>query len=195
MASIRLNESMRAAFVRAVMDDVPTVDYDEKIGKLVRAAALRDTPPEMQKCMKAHPEWFRSRTVFCQYADNVSVHQTEQWVRAFEKAPELAALCAEAKAASDARITLRQNLRAAILMCTTVKQAHEALPEFAKYLPETPAAADRTVPVIANLVSDLTAAGWPKDQKKPKATKNRQPARFRISCVMSAAIGLRRNSC
>ena len=64
---------------------------------------------------------------------------------------------------------LRKQLTAVIASCTTLKQAKEALPEFIKYLPEEPGSViDRTVPVVGNLVADLSKAGWPKKDSKRK---------------------------
>ena len=64
---------------------------------------------------------------------------------------------------------LRKQLTAVIASCSTLKQAKEALPEFIKYLPEEPGSAiDRTLPVVGNLVADLSKAGWPKKDSKRK---------------------------
>ena len=64
---------------------------------------------------------------------------------------------------------LRKQLTAVIASCTTLKQAKKALPEFVKYLPEEPGSAiDRTLPVVGNLVADLSKAGWPKKDSKRK---------------------------
>lgn len=64
---------------------------------------------------------------------------------------------------------LRKQLTAVIAACTTLKQAKEALPEFIKYLPEEPGnPVDRTLPVVGNLVADLSKAGWPKKDSKRK---------------------------
>ena len=43
------------------------------------------------------------------------------------------------------------------------------LPEFEKYLPSETPALDRTVPAVANVVTDFMRAGWPKGQAKPAA--------------------------
>ena len=45
---------------------------------------------------------------------------------------------------------------------TTVANLKKLLPEFGKYLPSDSETIDRSVPAITNLVSDFTAAGWPK---------------------------------
>ena len=42
--------------------------------------------------------------------------------------------------------------------------------DFTKYLPEEPPKADRALPVVGNLVAELTTKGWPKNAKK-KPTK------------------------
>lgn len=64
------------------------------------------------------------------------------------------------------RHQLQQNLLAVADSCTTRKALVAALPEFEKYLPADEQAACKTLPAIANVLSDFVKAGWPKDQKK-----------------------------
>lgn len=47
-----------------------------------------------------------------------------------------------------------------------MKALRAAMPEFAKYLPEADKAPDRSLPVVANVVSEFTKAGWPKGDQK-----------------------------
>jgi hypothetical protein len=62
------------------------------------------------------------------------------------------------------RWDLETKLRGVIDSFTTVKTAREALPEFAKYLPEIDGSRCKTLPAIAGLVADLQNIGW----KTPK---------------------------
>jgi hypothetical protein len=62
---------------------------------------------------------------------------------------------------------VRDQLKAIVESCSTVKQLNDRLPEFKKYFPtvEKPVA---NLPATANLVADLTKLGWPKGVKKAK---------------------------
>lgn len=89
--------------------------------------------------------------------------------KAPDEDPAFVAEMRELKSAWDAqtasRNALESKLNAIIGGCTTLKQAMERLPEFVKYLPqERGGKVISTLPAIANVVADLTAAGWPKDK-------------------------------
>lgn len=63
---------------------------------------------------------------------------------------------------------LRIKLRNAIFSCTTLKQAKEHLPgSLHKYLPAnidvSARNADRSLPVVSNVLADLKAFGWPRE--------------------------------
>lgn len=179
---MRLTTSDREAFVRAAMDDVPEVDYGEKIRKLVMDHLHKTVPQELQEVIVKYPEWFEARRI--NTPDGVPDFNTKLTCRyvsvgellkdapgTLEKVRELAR---EAKTQSAKRTELRRSLSGAIAGVNTLKQALEILPEFAKYLPqERDGKVIRSMPVIANLVADLTAAGWPKGKQNAKKTAAR----------------------
>ncbi|MBN3738063.1 Nmad5 family putative nucleotide modification protein [Burkholderia sp. Tr-20355] len=175
---MRLTTTMREAFVASVLDDVPYVDHQEQARVLAQKWAVDHLPPKLRALYKEFGDHFNhayiglpgslsSVTVVTSGSgsDTKAVMQTDTpfWSQIVE-------LSKQRGEQLESRKTLRAKISAAIAACTTVKQAHERLPEFAKYLPSPDAAVDRTVPVIANLVADLTAAGWPKG-KKPATRK------------------------
>lgn len=170
---MRLNNSDRDAFVRAVMDDVPMVDYDGQAEALV-IQYFRDLAPAcILEAIEAHPQWVedewcflpgRLQIIHTKYVppgmgNQIHTQHPDLW----KKLERLAKL---GKKQDEERTQLKNKVRAAIAGCATLKVAIERLPEFEKYLP-----ADRTpvgtpgVPVIANVVTDLMAAGWPKDNR------------------------------
>lgn len=51
MSTNRLNNDMRDAFIDAVMDDVPKVDYEEKIRDAVNKAAHAELPAAVKKLL------------------------------------------------------------------------------------------------------------------------------------------------
>lgn len=172
---MRLNTYDREAFVRAVMDDVPTVDYQQQAKDYVYAVLAPRLPAKLKavfddKELRPSLDW-KNWDLSCDVQGLSSV----RWCHPFKLTPaerkHLDAIGEAAQAQSQSRSDLKVKVRATINSCTTLKQAKERLPEFEKYLP-----ADRdgngtaSLPVVANLVADLTKAGWPKG-KQVKATK------------------------
>lgn len=45
---MRLTKYLKEAFVRAAMDDVPKIDYQEKIISMIIAEAVRQLPPKVR---------------------------------------------------------------------------------------------------------------------------------------------------
>ena len=171
---MKLTNCDRDAFVASAMEDVPTIDYHEKARKLWIETIKASLPVDLLNAITKYPDWFSSNyvclpgmlqnfsTVF--RGDNID---PDEWHKDF---PELIAQISEMadklKEQQASHQKLRDQLRGAISLCNTLKQAEEALPEFKKYLPEDRDGDKkcRQMPVIANLVADLMNAGWPKDQ-------------------------------
>lgn len=176
---MKLTNSIRDAFVRAAMDDVPTVDYEEAIRKAVADAALRALPPSVRKVYDdeaTRPYLERTHLHFGDVSISV-IGRDGRWREPDTQLPKLAAKDVSAiealtqkKATQEAtRKELQSKLRGAAYAVSTRKALVELLPEFEKYLPADEAAANRTLPVVANIVADFTKAGWPKDKKAPVA--------------------------
>lgn len=166
---MRLNKSDKQAFVLAVMADVPEIDFQEKALALVREEIRESLPdpvraiyddkklrPYLGNACVSMPGCFRY-----QYFDAATCYEMSR-----ELAAVITKLSDEARAQDNARRELKSRLEGVIESCTTLKRAKELLPEFEKYLPaERGTVIDRSVPVISNIVADLTAAGWPKGQE------------------------------
>jgi hypothetical protein len=157
------------------MNDVPSVDYDEQIRKHALAGAVESLPPLAAKAWKDPKARAYIRTNYGFFGgisiaelpcnDNRDVPMTGA---AGEKMRQLV----EAKGAQDdVRSALKSKIKAAAYGCTTRKALIELLPEFARYLPAEEEATCRTLPAVANLMSDLMKAGWPKDKKPAVKTK------------------------
>lgn len=67
---------------------------------------------------------------------------------------------------------LRERIMPILRACSTRKQAVELLPEFEAYFPQEVPKVDRTLPVVGNLVADLTKQGWPAKKKSSTKAKN-----------------------
>lgn len=193
MATTKLNTSIREAFIRSVMDDVPHVDYVALIKNLIEEALPSCVPAEI-KAVLANPDlrvYLRRKEVYtrelCGYGTIPITALPSSWVtddtyypnlrvsalpddapfRLRSQVQEWGRLC---KQQSETRDSLRTRLKQVAYGCTTLKQLKEALPEFndPKYLPpEFAPTARAALPALANLSADFIRAGWPKD--KPRA--------------------------
>jgi hypothetical protein len=180
---MKLTNSIRSAFVRAAMDDVPQIDYDETIRKAVTEAALRALPPAVRKVYddeKLRP-YLECTFIRCGDVSVSVVGRDSRWKEPESQLPKLSKqdqtaldkLAAQQKEQEATREALQKKLTAAAYAVSTRKGLVELLPEFEKYLPADEAAANRSLPVVANIVADFTKAGWPKGKKpaaKSKAT-------------------------
>lgn len=169
MKKTRLTNEMRNAFVRRVMADVPTVDYETKIRDAVNKAAHAALPKAVAKLLD-DPEAADYIKLCADYVD-VCEHQSLTFADIPAKSDNDLARIAEAAAAPFGKLwdeqqrqydALVSRLRAVANHCTTVNALRDALPEFARYLPQDDANAITDLPMVANLVSDLIKAGWPK---------------------------------
>jgi hypothetical protein len=168
---MKLTNYMRDAFIRRVMNDVPQIDYDERIRALTLKIALALAPPAVRK-LWADPEqrrWLNtssvfvgSRSVMIPTPEAYDARETHK--EAVKADGALKDLCAVEASQAEQRKTLETKLRSVAYSVTTRKALADALPEFVKYLPPDEAAAIRTLPVVANVVADFIKAGWPKDK-------------------------------
>lgn len=165
---MKLTKSDREAFVNAVMDDVPKIDYKDQAQKLFDAWVVDKLPPEIAPLYKNPTLRACLKEVYFPRAVNVlscwqhcgcEVNFDEDLLAPLRELDE------KDVEQDRERAKLRAQVSATINGCTTLKQARERLPEFTKYLP-----ADRdgtgviNLPVVANLVAALTSAGWPKGE-------------------------------
>jgi len=173
---MRLTHTMRDAFVRAAMHDVPKVDYDEQVQKFVReyvAVMFARDFPGIDMNVVMEKKWL-NKTSLCLPGnlkgpylcapDNWRMLEADK--KAWDKLTELS----EKKNAQERTLSdLESKLRSVAYSCNTRAQLLEALPEFEKYLPADDVKAIRTLPALANVVADFAKAGWPKDKKKAVA--------------------------
>ncbi len=165
----RLTNTIRDAFIRAAMNDVPSVDYTEQI----RAAVMKATLNTLPKPIRAAWEDAKTRpyikTRSAHLAGRVGVQiPCDDWgddkllrlKLAEADRAELDRLAAAMKAQEESRRDLERKIKACAYSVTTRKALVSLLPEFEKYLPADEPAALRTLPVVANVVADFVKAGW-----------------------------------
>lgn len=165
---MRLTKCDRQAFVIAVLDDIPKIDYEAQAHKLIREFGITTYPEEVQPLVKKYPEFFKASHVgrlpygvgnlYAKIRPDVAGN-LEKYSELWDQLVELGKQQSEQ---SNARVELEAKLQAVISQCSTLKVALERLPELGKYLPQDkPNSVAKNLPV-ANLVSDLVALGWPK---------------------------------
>ena len=167
---MRLNKYHKDAFVEAVLQDLPTTDYDETAQKLVRESFVEKMPAKVRAVYddKDVRHWLRNEWVpmpgclqnFYCVAD---LNTCEISGKLEERLLELSQLKREEIKKKDG---FSNKIRAAINSCQTRKQALELLPEFEKYLPkDTTSTGVSNLPAVCNLVAELVKAGWPKEKE------------------------------
>lgn len=166
---MRLTNHDKGAFVRAVLDDVPKVDYSEQAQKLVTKHLIDQMPGIVQQAYKENPEWIETNHIslprHLQDFYGPSLGYTSYRDFPNELKEQLDELSAAANEQSNTRKTLEDKVTGLINSVTTLKAALKNFPEFAKYLPADRDAAGTANLPVANVIADLTNAGWPKDKK------------------------------
>ena len=171
---MRLTEIMRSAFVRAAIQDIPN-DFkalEAEAHKLVVQDSIDQLPKQLvfatgdknlSEYLNRSNHWFYSSPFSSVY---VFCRQNDRYTPSDATAKKVLVLSEKAKAAQETVYELQNKLESVAKSCNTRKQLAELLPEFEKYLPADTHAANRSVPAIANLVTDFTKAGWPKTKVK-----------------------------
>lgn len=177
---MKLTKYTRQAFVRAAMDDVPEVDYNQRARDIALAAAEKLIPAEIKlliaksaTALWVHKHWLTLPGSFSNILVATPSDSGSYWLK--EKAPKVwAELCVLAKSDEkqrEQRKELRLKLTACAESVTTRKALADLLPEFEKYLPVDEREAIRTLPAVANVVAEFTKAGWPKHGVAKKGKK------------------------
>ena len=176
---MKLTKADREMFVDAVMEDVPSIDYDKLAQVAVRDTLLAAAPKPVKELYKLHPSWLEGSNL--RTPDGLSTIYTKLRVpedgsdMLVTQYPDLWSQLAVwgefNKKQREERKALRIKLNAMIAGHTTLKSATDALPEFEKYLPwDRDVVKDRSMPAVANVVTDLMKAGWPKEGTDGKET-------------------------
>lgn len=166
---MRLTKEDKQAFVHAVMDDVPSVDYDEQVRARLEEWGFNALPQALKAVAKEFPDYFEIQYiptpagfpgVFVICPPHLCGHNFERAVP--EVWAELMVIGEKKMAQDKIHAELRSKVTALINGCTTLKQAQERLPEFAKYLPANRDGSFITNLPVANTLVDLQNAGGPK---------------------------------
>lgn len=170
---MKLTNYMRDAFILAAMNDVPKVDYDEQLRKTAQSvieAKFAKAFPGIDYKAACESGWLERCGVRVPALGNIytwapGYNVLKDDPKVWAKLEELARKHDDQQAA---RKGLEDKLHAVAYACATRKALAEMLPEFTKYLPAEADKGGRSLPVVANVVTDFVKAGWPKGGK-PKA--------------------------
>ena len=172
---MRMTNTLRDAFIRAVMQDVPKIDHDEAARKLVLEDSAAQLPPKIKALVRsAETAPFVRTTDYWTNMSDLGIYRAyaasgDKYTPAAETLVKLKALNDAKRAQEATRNALRARLKSVALGASTRKALADALPEFEKYLPADEPAATRSLPVVANVVAEFVKAGWPKGSKQGKA--------------------------
>lgn len=167
---MNLTKSHKQAFVRAVMNDVPKVDYAKQLQDKIMAILVRTLPQEIQEVCKnkklvdhlmySYVNCFGTSFSMRGLTQNI----TEGKLERITTADEWSELCAINRLYDDQIRTIKElerDLTGSVEGVRTLKQLQNLFPEMVKYMPSQ---IERTNNLPAtNVVSALVQAGWPKD--------------------------------
>ena len=170
---MRLTTYHRAAILKAALNDVPQVDYEQ----LARDAAMKVAVAMLPSDVRAIWKKYGTSTIF---TDNIwlercgIVHMKLPYLSGEHKKLEKTAReaveeihqlhLAQVKQMEE----LKVGLYGALVAITTIKALKAQLPELAKYAPTEPERSSN-LPAIANVMANLMKAGWPKPAQQAGA--------------------------
>lgn len=176
--SIRLTNYLRDAFIRSVMNDLPSVDYQADAMKIAQEAILSVFKTRFQAMSeldlaKAREEgWFGHTMYFAMPSPFNSCtvpgisgggHGLLKTINGGQIWNRLENLANSQNIQNDRYSKMRADLRSVVYSCTTVKSLKEKLPEFAKYLPTDSSTLVSTGALaVTNVAQQFRDAGWPK---------------------------------
>ena len=168
---MKLTISDRDAFVLAVMNDVPKINYNEQAHKLIKGHAYSIMPAKIKAVFDdkkligylTTPYFYVSKDI-----DSICLPGTYDYRMDQKTTDAVFKLGTLNKEQKEKYKKLKEQVMGVIKSCNTLKQAMERLPEFAEYLPkDRDGTGVSNLPAISNTVAELVQAGWPKNKPKP----------------------------
>lgn len=161
---MKLTRTLRQAFVRAVIGDVPKIDYLTQACDTAMKFGVAGLPGDVKAIYKVAPEFIAIQKAYVSHLGYVYFPGKDNLTD--KQQAELDQLSDKAAAQREAHRELEEKLIGVANSVQTVKALKELLPEFAKYMPdETGSTMNLPAIAIANVVADFVKAGWPDKQK------------------------------
>lgn len=164
----RLVNEQRNAIRRAILADVPKVDYDEKIRSRALKLAVCELPaaakriwddPEARGLLKIESCYFGYDNNRRQYAASASLPGFVSQHEAILEDEEIVGFVAASNTQADLRAKLNSELQNNLATVNTHEAFAERWPELVKYLPDGSEAKVANLPATTQLLDDLKAAG------------------------------------
>ena len=156
---MKLSKMTKEAIVRAIWNEVPEVDY--KTRKAAAQAALVELfSPEVKAVYKKRPAALTNAIEYGLFSYEMP-HNERQLVVADLTEEQIEEVLRPYREQDKARKEAHGKLTALVMGCNTRAQLLKLLPECEKYLPPEQST-DRSLPVVANVIADMTKLGWPK---------------------------------
>ena len=158
---MRLTKSIKQAIVTSIMNDVPKHIPNLEEGKRkLQEAVVKAMSPDVRKLYKSKPSALAK-----EYVHGYS-HGFDSTFYVIAGDVDIKPILEPYRKEHDERQAVRIKIKGIVEGCNTTTQLRKLLPEFDKYIP-TDAEPAKNLPAVANVVSDLTKMGWPK-QGEPK---------------------------
>ena len=163
---MKLTSHIRDSICRSIMNDVPQVDYREKLQQLFIKLQYPKLPLPVQAIWdrKDLREYVRTNDYHSYpvgYISGIPCGEIAGFFWTEEDRAQITALEAEATAQEKERDTLEAQIRGAVNSCSTLASFIKRYPEFKKYAEQE--AGTTAYPVAeTTLVTSLMKAGWPK---------------------------------
>lgn len=158
---MRLTRTIRQAFVSSAMNDVPSIDYAEKVRDHANTLAkkYRKAAGLPEKDLNR----YNSRYIWLGIGTLTVFGLTDEEKDQIAADSSIKILVDQHSAQNVARNELEVKLTGIANSVNTSQALIKLLPEFEKYLPAE-AAKTTNLPAISNMVGDFIRAGWPKNK-------------------------------
>ena len=156
---MKLSKLTKEAIVRAIWNEVPEIDY--KARKVANQPALVELfSPDVKVVYKKRPTAL-NKDIYSGVFSYEMPYQERYLIVADLTEEQIESVLEPYTEENAARTRAKDKLEDLVMGCSTRKQLVNLLPECEKYLPAE-ASTDRSLPVVANVISDMTKLGWPK---------------------------------
>ena len=156
---MKLSKLTKEAIVRAIWNEVPEIDY--KVRKeAIQAALVEMFAPEVKVVYKKRPTAL-NKDIYSGVLSYEMPYQERYLIVADLTEEQIESVLDPHTEENAARTRAKDKLEDLVMGCSTRKQLVNLLPECEKYLPAE-ASTDRSLPVVANVIADMTKLGWPK---------------------------------
>ena len=156
---MKLSKMTKEAIVRAIWNEVPEVDY--KARKVaIQAALVEMFAPEVKAIYKKRPNALY-KDIYSGVFSYELPYNERYLIVADLTEEQINSVLNPYTEEDAARTRAKDKLKELVMGCSSRKQLVNLLPECEKYLPAE-ASTDRSLPVVANVIADMTKLGWPK---------------------------------